>query len=487
MRRVPINQIRDEVSRDKKRELAKRSVESPDNLVFAIDGDDGSIAWTQDGREDLPVFGKLVRSLLRKHRNTANLCSDDAIDAHFLSDGKKLQGNPVVWGSLDSVNVAIMGTDDEPMLVVSSTGRQQCKAAEWLTAFLADCLLYLKACKGDANKAEAKMRLEYATMDATVNIDDPHIETDMKVSRSIVESLTSVHWAIIFAGGGPIGRPLVSSGKHGSYAAVFLVSIDARGAAPTDRGSLERAKLARQHVPSTFSGEAMAHRRLVMSYLQEGIKDAMHTELSARRYAQDFVICPLAVGGGGADIGDEYEEKLYRFALVCAEVRTLVDAETNPAGALRAFDRAAKRCVKPQIAKQVVKEATDIEGDDGQEAEPEIAFEFTTNAYDAEEQMRRYLPTPRHRVESSEPPKSLGKGKGAAEIPATNSAGASADGPDDRMALSRRLKNACSSPFEKMTDSDRALASAISRYLAFAAGDVDQLPEAVKKLISGEE
>ena len=466
MRRIPLNLIPNTITREAKKTLANVTVADPATLVFALDGEDGTASWTQDERENLSVYPDLVCSLLLKHHNTANKCTTEEKGFWYRSDKGDIDGNLLVWGSLSRVNVTIMGTIEEPMLVVSDTGRQQCKAAEWLTGFLAVCREALKAHKGDTFKAQHQVLGDHAS--------DP-----------IVRSFVSVHWAVIFQGGSSTGRPLVSwNDKAGKYSAVFWVSLTAGGGAPSERATLERAKLARIQVPSTVSGEALTLRKLVLSYLREAANTTTpHTEETALRHAGSFVSQPMTVGASNRELKEAWTQNLYKFSLVCAAVREKVDAEADPRKMLALFDRAVKKCVKIVPQNEAV-------GD-------EFNFTYSGNALTEEQQLTAFLPKPKKAKVAKAP---------VAENTADDAAGNSATSdetdivpapssvsPSRKVALRaqldtvRRLSQAARSPMSPLGSEDKAAAAAIAKYLAWEAGDSTALPESLRKLLTIEE
>lgn len=472
MRRIPLNLIPNTITREAKKTLANVTVADPATLVFALDGEDGTASWTQDERENLSVYPDLVCSLLLKHHNTANKCTTEEKGFWYRSDKGDIDGNLLVWGSLSRVNVTIMGTVEEPMLVVSDTGRQQCKAAEWLTGFLAVCREALKAHKGDTFKAQHQVLGDHAN--------DP-----------IVRSFAPVHWAVIFQGGSSTGRPLVSwNDKAGKYSAVFWVSLTAGGGAPSERATLERAKLARIQVPSTVSGEALTLRKLVLSYLREAANTTTpHTEETALRHAGSFVSQPMTVGASNRELKEAWTQSLYKFSLVCAAVREKVDAEADPRKMLALFDRAVKKCVKIVPQNEAV-------GD-------EFNFTYSGNALTEEQQLTAFLPKPKKAKETKKVPVTTPEGTmdiastvnsatGDAVIVWDNLAPSSVS-PSRKVAIRvqldtvRRLSQAARSPMSPLGSEDKAAAAAIVKYLAWEAGDSTALPESLRKLLTIEE
>lgn len=366
MRNIPINQIVDSLSPEERKRYAAPRITDPALLAFVVDGDDGSTSWTQDGREALGVSAVLVCSLLRQHSHTANVEPPSQPRSWYMvGETKKTGAAPPVWGTLDSVSVRAMGTDAEPVFAVADTGRQQCKAAEWLTGFLARCRDVLRECGGDTLKAQGTM---------------------MTGGDPIASTFGAAEWAIIFTMSPTLRRPLVSIGKpYGDYSAVFFVRTHPGGGSPNERASLERAKLARQRVPSTWSGEALSLRRLVISYLRDsaGRPDA-HTEETALAYARPFVQNIMAVGGAGS-VSADYVKKLYLFSLVCEEVRTLVDSETDARKSLTAFERAVKHCVDLSLVTNLV------------DGDVDRKYTLSENLLITEEQLEAYTGKPKGR------------------------------------------------------------------------------------------
>lgn len=460
MRRIPLNLIPNTITREAKKTLANVTVADPATLVFALDGEDGTASWTQDERENLSVYPDLVCSLLLKHHNTANKCTTEEKGFWYRSDKGDIDGNLLVWGSLSRVNVTIMGTVEEPMLVVSDTGRQQCKAAEWLTGFLAVCREALKAHKGDTFKAQHQVLGDHAS--------DP-----------IVRSFAPVHWAVIFQGGSSTGRPLVSwNDKAGKYSAVFWVSLTAGGGAPSERATLERAKLARIQVPSLVSGEALTLRKLVLSYLREAANTTTpHTEETALRHAGSFVSQPMTVGASNRELKEAWTQSLYKFSLVCAAVREKVDAEADPRKMLALFDRAVKKCVK-------VVPQTEAVGD-------EFNFTYSGNALTEEQQLTAFLPKPK-KAKVAKAPVAENTADDAGDEADTTPAPSSVS-PSRKVAIRvqldtvRRLSQAARSPMSPLGSEDKAAAAAIAKYLAWEAGDSTALPESLRKLLTIEE
>ncbi len=420
MRNIPINQIVDNLSPEGRKRYAAPRITDPALLAFVVDGDDGSTSWTQDGREALGVSAALVCSLLRQHSHTANVEPPSQTKSWYMvGEAKKTGAAPPVWGTLDSVSVRAMGTDVEPVFAVADTGRQQCKAAEWLTGFLAICRETLRECGGDTLKAQGVM---------------------MAKGDPIASTFGAAEWAIIFTMSPTLRRPLVSIGKpYGDYSAVFFVRTHPGGGSPNERASLERAKLARQRVPSTWSGEALSLRRLVISYLQDsaGRPDA-HTEETALAYARPFVQNVMAVGGSG--VSADYVKKLYLFSLVCEEVRALVDSETDARKSLTAFERAVKHCVDLSQVVGVV---------DGDERR---TYMHSENYLTTEEQVERFSGKPK------------GRPKGARNKPL-------------------KLAKVGADTLARLDAGDEQ-ARAIAAFLRWHAGDADALPTEIVEVLT---
>ena len=422
MRKIPINQVTDALSPEERKRYAAPRIVNPELLAFIVDGDDGSTSWTQDGRESLGVSATLVCSLLRQHSHTGNVEAPSQPKSWYMMGTEKKTGvAPPVWGTLDSVSVRAMGTDAAPIFAIADTGRQQCKAAEWLTAFLSHCRDVLRECGGDTIAAQGRLMAS--------------------ASDEIVRSFGPAEWAVIFVLSPTLRRPLVSVSKpHGDYSGVFFVRTHPGGGSPSDRASLERAKLARQRVPSTWSGEALSLRRLVVSYLRESAGlQAAQTEETALAYARPYVQAPLAVGGVGA-VTAEHVRKLYLFALVCEEVRALVDGETDPKKSIAAFERAVKKCVDISHVSEVV---------DGDEDRRYIVSE---NYLTTDEQVERYSGKPK--ATAPRKPKKLAKVS---------------------PAILARL------------DSGSAQAQTVAAYLRWQAGDAKALPADIVEALTAKE
>jgi hypothetical protein len=91
----------------------------------------------------------------------------------------------------------------------------------------------------------------------------------------------------------------------------------------------------------------------------------------------------MAVGGSGVSV--DYVKKLYLFALVCEEVRALVDSETDARKSLTAFERAVKHCVDLSQVVGVV---------DGDESR---TYMYSENYLTTEEQIERFSGKPKGR------------------------------------------------------------------------------------------
>lgn len=314
MRTIPATELLDEVSAAMKKKLMQRSIVNPAELVTAT-GDD---SWTIDGREDLDVSSRLVISLIRAH--SSNNQTDEAADASFSnSEGKTVIGNPIIFGTLSTKNVTIMGNDEAPLLVMSASGRQTSKAAEWLTAFLGRCRKILQRVNGDTTKAQGLIMAEDAD----------------KATSAVIASLAETDWLLIFKGGSKIGKPLAST----NYSAVCWLKVGYGQGKPTTRRALEDSKRDNLRVPSSFTGEAMSTQKLVHSY----ILDDGFSEEGALRHVRSLVANPIAVGAN-ADPSEEYVQQIYRFASLCDEARAIVDTETDPIKALTLLGKTVKKC-----------------------------------------------------------------------------------------------------------------------------------------------
>lgn len=354
------------IDRDTKRALKERSIVSHEHVVFDLHDE----SWTRDGREDSPVSATLVGSIILSH-DTDNR-SDEAPDAHFegstrTEDGKrakvKIKGNPVIWGSLSSVQLTILGTNEAPVLVMSASGRQTAKASEWLQGFLKRCRAAL--CDAHAKLAQARDEAK-AKLDALKN-GELNTETDgrqraevqkafayfdgkdlltlaskaaraeMQAERDPVTSeLLEEHFDVIFDGSktSKLGKPLVGL----TYSAAVWLSVKYGSDMPSDRHSLEKAKLANFQVPSLPSVEAESIRRLVRDYVLNGGLTEDRALSKVRQFAR-----PLMAVGVPQPASAEYVQKLYRLDMLCDEAKQAIDGERDPRKMLTLFDRFTKR------------------------------------------------------------------------------------------------------------------------------------------------
>lgn len=346
MRELPLSEIKDEVSGKRKKELAQTSVVDPNGLVLAR----GEGSWTEDGREDLAVSPVVVVSLLRAH--SSNNKTDENPNSQFTNtDGKTVQGNPIIFGHLATKNVTIMGTDDAPLLVVSASGRQTMKGSIFLTEFLAAARHFLTKAKGDATKAQGKLMAdlpEFFEETKAERIARTGITFTGDDAEAVVKFMTEADWLLLFQAGSKIGKPLVST----QYSAVCWMKVTHTGEKPTSRRALENAKRDNLRVSSPFHVEAASVAKLVRSY----VIDDGHTEESALRHVRSLVTSPLAVGG--STVPDEaYVEQLYHYAYLCDEAYTAVEAEADPVKKLLLFRKLSKRLFR--VAKEEVKRGDD--------------------------------------------------------------------------------------------------------------------------------
>jgi hypothetical protein len=348
------------IDRDTKRALKERSIVSHEHVVFDLHDE----SWTRDGREDSPVSATLVGSLILSH-DTDNR-SDEAPDAYFegstrTEDGKrakvKIKGNPVIWGSLSSVQLTILGTNEAPVLVMSAAGRQTAKASEWLQGFLRRCRSAL--CAAHAKLAQARDEAK-AKLDALKNAEPEKLaeaqkafayfdgkdllslaikaaRAEMQAERDPVTSeLLEEHFNVIFDGSktSKLGKPLVGL----TYSAVVWLSVKYGSDMPGDRHSLEKAKLANFQVPSLPSVEAESIRRLVRDYVLNGGLTEDRALSKVRQFAR-----PLMAVGVPQPASAEYVQKLYRLDMLCDEAKRAIDGERDPRKMLALFDRFTKR------------------------------------------------------------------------------------------------------------------------------------------------
>ena len=351
------------IDRDAKRALKERSIVSHEHVVFDLHDE----SWTRDGREDSPVSATLVGSIILSH-DTDNR-SDEAPDAHFegstrTDDGKrakvKIKGNPVIWGSLSSVQLTILGTNEAPVLVMSASGRQTAKASEWLQGFLRRCRAALCAAHARLTTArdEAKANLDalkrrsdveperlteaqraFAYFDGkdVLSLAILAARAEMQAERDpVTADLLSEHFDVIFEGSkaSKLGKPLVGL----TYSAAVWLSVKYGSDMPSDRHSLEKAKLANFQVPSLPSVEAESIRRLVRDYvLNSGLTEERALD-KVRQFAR-----PLMAVGVPQPASAEYVQKLYRLDMLCDEAKRAIDGERDPRKMLALFDRLTKR------------------------------------------------------------------------------------------------------------------------------------------------
>jgi hypothetical protein len=352
------------IDREAKRALKERSIVSHEHVVFDLHDE----SWTRDGREDSPVSATLVGSIILSH-DTDNR-SDEAPDSHFEGstrdeNGKrtkvKIKGNPVIWGSLSSVQLTVMGTNEAPVLVMSASGRQTAKASEWTQGFLRRCRTALCAAhtRLTAARDEAKANLDALTkrraeveperlaeaQKAYAYFDGKDIYTlavkaaraEMQAERDpVTADLLDEHFDVVFEGSksSKLGKPMVGL----TYSAAVWLSVKYGSDLPTDRHSLEKAKLANFQVPSLPSVEAESIRRLVRDYVLTGGLTEERALDKVRQFAR-----PLMAVGVPQPASPEYVRQLYRLDMLCDEAKRAIDSERDPRKMLALFDRLTKR------------------------------------------------------------------------------------------------------------------------------------------------
>lgn len=352
------------IDREAKRALKERSIVSHEHVVFDLHDE----SWTRDGRDDSPVSATLVGSIILSH-DTDNR-SDEAPDSHFEGstrdeNGKrtkvKIKGNPVIWGSLSSVQLTVMGTNDAPVLVMSAAGRQTAKASEWTQNFLRRCRTALCAAHArlTAARDEAKANLDALTK-RRAEVEPERLaeaqkayayfagkdmaslailaaRSEMRAERDpVTADLLDEHFAVIFEGSrtSKLGKPLVGL----TYSAAVWLSVRYSADTPADRHSLEKSKLANFQVPSLPSVEANSIRRLVRDYvLRDGLTEDRALD-KVRQYAR-----PLMAVGVPQAASREYVEKLYHLDMLSDAAKAAIDGERDPRKMLALFDRLTKR------------------------------------------------------------------------------------------------------------------------------------------------
>jgi hypothetical protein len=352
------------IDREAKRALKERSIVSHEHVVFDLHDE----SWTRDGREDSPVSATLVGSIILSH-DTDNR-SDEAPDSHFEGstrdeNGKrtkvKIKGNPVIWGSLSSVQLTVMGTNEAPVLVMSASGRQTAKASEWTQGFLRRCRTALCAAHArlTAARDEAKANLDALTkrraeveperlaeaQKAYAYFEGKDVYTlavkaaraEMQAERDpVTADLLDEHFDVVFEGSksSKLGKPMVGL----TYSAAVWLSVKYGSDLPTDRHSLEKAKLANFQVPSLPSVEAESIRRLVRDYVLTGGLTEERALDKVRQFAR-----PLMAVGVPQPASPEYVRQLYRLDMLCDEAKRAIDSERDPRKMLTLFDRLTKR------------------------------------------------------------------------------------------------------------------------------------------------
>lgn len=351
------------IDRDTKRALKERSIVSHEAVVFDLHDE----SWTRDGREDSPVSATLVGSIILSH-DTDNR-SDEATDSYFEGStreegGKrvkvKIKGNPVIWGSLSSVQLTVMGTNEAPVLVMSAAGRQTAKASEWTQGFLRRCRDALCAAharltaerdeakatldalkrRADADPvrlAEAQKALAYFDGKDLHSLAVKAARSEMQTERDpVTADLLEEHFDAVFEGSksSKLGKPMVGL----TYSAAVWLSVSYGSDLPTERRSLEKSKLANFQVPSLPSVEADSIRRLVRDYVLNGGMTEERALDKVRQFAR-----PLMAVGVPQAASPEYVRQLYRLDMLCDEAKKAIDGERDPRKMLALFDRLTKR------------------------------------------------------------------------------------------------------------------------------------------------
>lgn len=448
------------IDRDTKRALKERSIVSHEHVVFDLHDE----SWTRDGREDSPVSATLVGSIILSH-DTDNR-SDEAPDAHFegstrTDDGKrakvKIKGNPVIWGSLSSVQLTILGTNEAPVLVMSASGRQTAKASEWLQGFLKRCRIAL--CDAHAKLAQARDEAK-AKLDALKHAEPEKLaeaqkafayfdgkdiltlaikaaRAEMQAERDpVTAELLEEHFNVIFDGSktSKLGKPLVGL----TYSAAVWLSVKYGSDMPSDRHSLEKAKLANFQVPSLPSVEAESIRRLVRDYVLNGGLTEDRALSKVRQFAR-----PLMAVGVPQPASAEYVQKLYRLDMLCDEAKRTIDGERDPRKMLALFDRLTKRLFRAGTETITVGERE---------------FVLTRNEMDEDEQ--RALMAPR---------------KPAERAPRKPTAVAPTPTPAAASAVLTRLSALRSPMTAGLSEQQRDQARAVWAWEAYRAGNPDAL------------
>lgn len=474
VKKILSTEIPNAIDGEHKKSLRDRSVVNPEDVAFAV----GPESWLADGREDYPVAPHIVGSILLAH-DWDNKRTDDAKDAYFEVAGSRvegttkrqsarIEGNPVIWGSLSQTQLTIMGTNENPVLVISAAGRQTAKASEWLTAFLRRCRGALvaahatlakekeeaqanleslakslaKAKDGDKadivarqeeqrkclSKFEGKDIAKMAVVDAVANLQKEH--------DPVADELTQEHWIVIFRQSRKLGRPLVGL----TYSAAVWLSVDYGSDLPTDRRSLEKSMLANLQVPSLPSTVADSVRRLIRDYVVN-LGDSEDVALDkVRAYVR-----PLMAVGAQTAASESYVRKMYRMSMLCADAQRAIDEEKEPRKMLALFEKYT-RILFAEDKEDVVIVGGDLRS-------------LTKNALSEKEQTK-LMNSPRREAVNSRKPKA-----------------SAATAPGIQPEVMARLGAMRSPMYREISDAQREAVRAVFAWEAHRAGDKDALKD----------
>ena len=361
IKKIQWHDIPNTISGATKKKLREVAVLDPADLCFAVG--DGSFA--EDGREDLQVSATLAANMIVAYKTDNR--TDEAADAHFEADVRtekgrrkeRRQGNPIVWGALSKAKVSILGTDEQPVLVILGDGRQTAKTCVYVTELLERCRKLLNEDPGPEDNGW------------TAN--NPGWVRGYVMQRDPIASKFNDNvWHCVFTFSDKIGKPLVAPG----YSARMHLTVDYTDDDPGNVRSLERSSMANFRIPSTISGEAMKLRRLVEEYAFQDARNFPDHKYAPRYFlllAKQYVQNPCAVGGA-SEPSDAYVSALYDFSFVCPEIRAAVDAVKDPFAGIEAMRKAAKKYFADS-------EAEVKRGD--------VAYTFTVNALSEADQIAK--------------------------------------------------------------------------------------------------
>lgn len=330
IKKIQWHSIPNTISGAAKKKLREVAVLDPADLCFAV----GEGSFAEDGREDLQVSATLAANMIVAYKTDNR--TDEAADAHFEADVRtdkgrrkeRRQGNPIVWGALSKAKVSILGTDDQPMLVILGDGRQTAKTCLYDTDLLERCRKLLNEDPGPEGNGWAA--------------NNPGWVRGYVMQRDPVASKFNDNvWHCIFTFSDKIGKPLVASG----YSARMHLTVDYTDDDPGNVRSLERSSMANFRIPSAISGEAMKLRRLVEEYAFQDARNFPDHKYAPRYFlllAKQYVQNPCAVGGA-SEPSDTYVSALYDFSFVCPEIRAAVDAIKDPFAGIEAMRKTAKK------------------------------------------------------------------------------------------------------------------------------------------------